>query len=109
MKSTKSAVLLQLRARFPDVSLFIIERTDVILLMRIEVPADARGKGVGTAVMRELCAYADALKTRISLTPSVDFGGKRERLVRFYARFGFVEDASPHRNEDVNAMNRAPR
>ena len=53
-----------------------------------------RKQGVGTAIMRELCEFADRNAAEISLKPASngDYAAttSRGRLVRFYMRFGFV-------------------
>jgi GNAT superfamily N-acetyltransferase len=68
----------------------------------IEVPRADRKQGVGTAVMNELVDYADRVGKRIFLTPGLpdDRHGttSRGRLVKFYKRFGFVENKG--RNKD---------
>jgi GNAT superfamily N-acetyltransferase len=55
-----------------------------------------RKQGVGTAIMRELCEFADRHAAEIRLkTASKDdhvATTSRARLVRFYKRFGFVTD-----------------
>jgi predicted GNAT family N-acyltransferase len=55
-----------------------------------------RKQGVGTAIMRELCEFADHHAAEISLKPASkdDHAAitSRARLVRFYKRFGFVKD-----------------
>ena len=62
---------------------------DVLILSRIVVGKENRGKGIGSAVMRRLVAFADRHGLRIGLTPSGDFGGSVGRLKRFYKGFGF--------------------
>jgi GNAT superfamily N-acetyltransferase len=55
-----------------------------------------RQQGVGTAIMRELCEFADHHAAEISLTPASkgDYAAttSRARLIRFYKRFGFAAD-----------------
>jgi GNAT superfamily N-acetyltransferase len=67
---------------------------DMIELSKIVVPD--RKRGTGTAIMRELCAFADRNRVGIRLTPASkgDFAAttSRARLIRFYKRFGFVEE-----------------
>lgn len=60
-----------------------------MILHKIVVDPSARGTGVGTLVMQELCDAADEWGIRIALTPSADFGGSKSRLVGFYNGFGF--------------------
>ena len=53
-----------------------------------------RKQGVGTAIMRELCEFADRHAAEITLKPASkgDYAAttSRARLIRFYKRFGFV-------------------
>jgi GNAT superfamily N-acetyltransferase len=55
-----------------------------------------RKQGVGTAIMRELCEFADRHASEIRLTPASkgDYAAttSRARLIRFYKRFGFISD-----------------
>jgi GNAT superfamily N-acetyltransferase len=55
-----------------------------------------RKQGTGTAIMRELCAFADRHAAQISLKTASKGDHvattSRARLVRFYKRFGFVPD-----------------
>jgi GNAT superfamily N-acetyltransferase len=55
-----------------------------------------RKQGVGTAIMRELCEFADRHASEIRLTPASrhDYAAttSRARLIRFYKRFGFLID-----------------
>ena len=53
-----------------------------------------RKQGIGTAIMRELCAFADRHAAEIRLTPASKGDNaattSRGRLIRFYKRFGFA-------------------
>jgi GNAT superfamily N-acetyltransferase len=55
-----------------------------------------RKQGVGTAIMRELCEFADhhAAQIRLKAASKGDYAAttSRARLIRFYRRFGFVMD-----------------
>lgn len=71
-------------------------------LSMIEVPRDARKKGVGSAALQDVVDYADEQGRRIVLTPGLKDAHhgttSRGRLVDFYKRFGFVENKG--RNKD---------
>jgi hypothetical protein len=72
-----------------------------------------RKQGVGTAIMRELCQFADSNAAEISLKPASkgDYTAimSRGRLVRFYRRFGFVvEKAKPAEFSIIPTMSRKP-
>ena len=62
---------------------------DVLSLDRIEVPIKARGKGVGTAVLKGLISLADEYKFDITLTPSEEFGSDLKSLRKWYRHHGF--------------------
>jgi hypothetical protein len=88
--------------------------TDDLRLALIVVPEGARCSGAGTRAMRELCAFADAWGRRVLLSPAESGGAygttSRERLERFYARFGFREADCAARDATLpDAMAREPR
>jgi len=61
-------------------------------MLGISVAREAQGQGVGGALMRALCDYADdwAHLLRIELTVFVD----NERAIALYRRFGFVHEGT---------------
>lgn len=81
----------EIEGEFPGVvlDLGLSAGGDVLILSRIVVGKENRGKGIGSAVMKRLVAFADRHGLRIGLTPSGDFGGSVGRLKRFYKGFGF--------------------
>lgn len=79
------------------------------VLDKIIVPDDRRRAGLGTEIMAAITAAADAAGARMTVTPSIDFGGTLTRLTAFYGRFDFVRNAG--RNKDYSTrqtMLRAP-
>lgn len=81
-----------------------------VVLARIVVPDDRRRRGLGSAVMRDLCDWADQNGRTLALTPATDFGGTKAGLLRFYKRFGFVTNRGPTRDLSVSeTMLRFPR
>jgi len=96
-------------------TLLLSEHNDVISIDMIEVDSDKRKEGVGSAVIQEIVNYADANKKEISLLPALSDDRKgttsRSRLVKFYKRFGFVENKG--RNKDFSkkggSMYRLPK
>lgn len=72
-----------------SLSISYSEYSNTIIFSRIVVNKENRSEGIGTAVMKELCAFADQQHIRIALTPSSDFGGSKGRLTKFYRAFGF--------------------
>jgi len=78
------------------------------------VPKGIRKEGLGTKVMEELIRYADAHGFRLILSVAVhdDRMGttSRARLIRFYKRFGFVENKGRNKDFTVRAsMIRKPK
>jgi len=65
-------------------------------LSMFEIPKDRRKQGIGTKIMQELVDAADEEGKRIVLDPGLrdPLHGttSRSRLVKFYKRFGFVEN-----------------
>jgi GNAT superfamily N-acetyltransferase len=79
-------------AKFPGLDRLEIERDSFgrLRLGWIIVDRDAQNQGIGTKVIRELTRLADENGERLVLTPAE---GERDRLVAYYRRFGFVENA----------------
>jgi GNAT superfamily N-acetyltransferase len=66
----------------------------------IEVDKASRNKGLGTAFMEDLVAFADLTGKQIRINPSDELGAtSKGRLEKFYKRFGFVEN-KPGKNKD---------
>jgi predicted GNAT family acetyltransferase len=92
------------------VGLDIYENKSSLRLSRIIVKDDCKGKGVGTSIMEELIDYADKNKQIITLTPSSDFGGNKNRLIQFYKRFGFKQNKGIYKSyEYTDSMIRYPK
>ena len=83
-------------------TLFIGETGNVITVDSIIISKDKRKDGIGTGIMKDIILYADSIGKRVELTPGLrdDKHGttSRSRLVKFYKRFGFVENKG--RNKD---------
>tara|TARA_B110000459_G_scaffold97328_1_gene108407 strand:- start:3643 stop:5043 length:1401 start_codon:yes stop_codon:yes gene_type:complete len=67
-------------------------------LSKIEVSGDERNAGQGTKVMQDIVDRMDREGAIITLTPDDAFGGNKNRLIKFYKRFGFVPNKG--RNKD---------
>lgn len=68
---------------------------NVLCLDKIQVSADDRRGGIGSAAMKDVCDFADEYGLRIWLTlaspDNKEFGTESiEKLQKFYSRFGFV-------------------
>ncbi len=83
-------------------TLFISEKDGKMSIDMIEVEEKYRGMGIGSRIMNILTDIADNNQYLIELIPSVadkDIGTtSRSRLIKFYKRFGFVENKG--RNKD---------
>jgi GNAT superfamily N-acetyltransferase len=68
----------------------------MIELSAILVDKENRKQGAGSGAMRDLCEYADDRQLIITLIPGVkdrhQGTSSRSRLVKFYKRFGFIEN-----------------
>ena len=68
-----------------------------------------KSKGIGTLIMEEIISYADKQNKIIVLSPSKDFGGSVPRLMKFYKRFGFVENKGRNKDYEISeTMYRSP-
>ena len=84
-----------------------------LVLSMLVVKKECRKQGIGTKIMQMICDYADKNSLVIGLTPAdrhKDNGTtSRERLIRFYSRFGFYRNKGRNRNyRTMNAMLRWP-
>ena len=68
------------------------------VLSKIEVSGDERNAGQGTKAMQDIVDRMDREGATIALTPDDAFGGNKNRLIKFYKRFGFVPNKG--RNKD---------
>jgi hypothetical protein len=68
------------------------------VLSKIEVSSDERNSGQGTKAMQDIVDRMDREGAIIALTPDDAFGGNKNRLTKFYKRFGFVPNKG--RNKD---------
>lgn len=80
---------------------------NTIKLDSIIVNKGSRKAGVGSQVMNAITDYADEHDLRIVLTPGTkdDSHGttSHARLIRFYKRFGFVENKGRRKNYCISA------
>lgn len=93
-----------------NVQLSLSELGDIISLNKIIIPEEQRGTGIGTEVMKRIIDYADENQKIISLTPTEDYGGKKSKLIKFYKKFGFVDNKGKNINyETKDTMIRNPK
>jgi hypothetical protein len=99
MRASDDGIEAELRAKYPDAKINISgDAKSGYTLSRIEMPKSRRSSGVGTSIMQDFAAMADAEGAKIRLTPSKDFGGSVPRLKDFYKRFGFVENKGKNKD-----------
>lgn len=92
------------------IGLDIYENKTSLKLSRIIINPDQRQSGIGTQIMTDLVNYADAHRQIITLTPSADFGGNKNKLVQFYKKFGFKLNTGVHKSyEFMDTMIRYPK
>jgi len=100
---------------FTDIKIF--ERKDFIYIHKIVIPQELRDKGIGTQIMNDICDYADSKNKTITLLLNDEdyeeekgWGTKsKDSLIRFYKRFGFVENKGSNQNNlMVDDMYRKP-
>ena len=73
----------------PGIKLDVSEKRGNVAISRIVIPKEERNSGTGSAVLRQILAYADAKGLTASLSPSTAFGGSKAGLERLYGRLGF--------------------
>ncbi len=99
--------------RQQEVTLYVFEQIDKILLESIIVPKNIRKQGIGSQIMQELINYADKVGKRLELSPGQkdDYHGttSKKRLINFYKRFGIVENKGRNKDFTTNkTMYREP-
>lgn len=98
----------QIKKTYPQLSKFGLsvprdagyDRQSVNLAM-IEIKSEYRNTGIGSLVMKDLISWADQNNMWITLSLAEKHKGgttSRSRLVKFYKRFGFIENKG--RNKD---------
>lgn len=81
-----------LRAHVPGLALMVGCDDRRMIIGVIAVPPELQGQGHGTAVLRRLCAEADARGLTAMCTPTDEYGADLDRLHRWYRRHGFAPD-----------------
>lgn len=100
----------KLKDEYPGLKISLTGTGDVVTLQRIELPAESRNMGTGTAIMQQITSWADANGKTVALSPSSDFGGNKARLNEFYKRFGFVDNKGRNKDYAISeTMYREPK
>lgn len=85
----------ELKQKYPQIQdLFVHISADKSLYIadiRVKTP----GQGIGSKVMADIKAFADAHNLTITLSPQAD-PRKKEKLRRFYKRHGFIPNKGRH-------------
>ena len=86
-------------------ALFLYENANDITLSSIII--ENKNEGLGTKILNDIINYADDVQKRVLLTPGLkdDKHGttSRSRLVKFYKRFGFVENKVRNKDFTISA------
>lgn len=94
--------------------IYMDSRKNSLFLSDLYVKAEFRGTGVGSAVMREIVAFADSKHISIVLIPEPEGRGSMKKLLGFYSKFGFVVNRGKKRDYFLSepfslSMYRVPR
>ena len=114
-ESFNSTVEIEKKWRDRVDSLFLSEDHKYIRLHNLVVGKGDRKQGIGTKIMEDIVAYADKSQKVARLSPALkdDRMGttSKSRLVKFYKRFGFVQNKGRNKDFVYNAdeMYRDPR
>lgn len=107
---TRDDLVTSIKAANPELKIDLTGDGGTVNLNKIIVPEGDRSAGVGSSVMTQITDWADANGKKIALTPSTDFGGNKTRLVKFYKRFGFVENKGRNKDFTISeSMVREPK
>jgi len=106
----KQGIQTILREKYPTADLDIFEMDRGIELSKIALPEGQRSQGLGSKIMDDLIAYADANNLKVATTPDTTFGGSsKKRLEDFYKNFGFKFNKNRNKDFDFkNSMIRQP-
>ena len=69
-----------------------------LTLDKIIVNPESRNKGIGGNFMNDLISYADETGQPIRLTAAGDFGGNKSGQMRFYKKYGFIENKGKNKD-----------
>lgn len=101
-----------IKAEYKDKTdyLFLHEKNDgTISLDNMVIKKEYRNQGIGTQILNDVIAYADANGKTITLTPTTEFGTK-SRLTKWYKANGFVENKGKNADYRLSdTMYRLPR
>jgi len=106
----KGAQELMDRASQKGIDLVLSASPGRVRVNKIVVPAERRGRGAGSEMMKEIIEFADNNGVTLSLDPSADFGGNKKRLEKFYKSLGFESNIGRKRDFEITeSMRRYPK
>lgn len=94
------AIGIRLAGKYPGAVLDLSGRPEqgYVVVDRIQIHADDRGKGLGRKLMEDLIALCEENDWALALTPSDFAGSSVPRLKKFYKSLGFVENSGKNKN-----------
>lgn len=104
----------QLQAKYNEYieqfHIYYDELNNSIFLSDIYIKEKYKDRGWGTKIMKELCQFADSKKLTIVLIPAPEsiHPKAQSRLIRFYRKFGFIENNGNIQFDDMG-MYRLPK
>ena len=85
-----------LNKKYSGIRIYIFDSRGDIKLDSIIIPKHLQNQGIGTQILNEITEFADSKNKRLILSPAqqdkIHGTTSRGRLVKFYKRFGFVEN-----------------
>lgn len=91
---------LRLAGKYPGAVLDLSGRPEAgyVVIDRIQIHADDRGKGFGRKLMEDLIALSDERGWALALTPSDFAGSSVPRLKKFYKSLGFTSNSGVNKD-----------
>lgn len=98
-----SALSTSLKSKYPIKDLFLsINSVGNLRIVSIIIDKEHRNMNVGSDIIKEINQFADKNNLKITLTPGLKDKHhgttSRSRLIKFYKKFGFIENKG--RNKD---------
>jgi GNAT superfamily N-acetyltransferase len=78
-----------LRNKYPQLTIWLTEEPDKIILNDLRARKEMRGQGFGTSFMKDLIEYSKKVNKPIYLTPETSSG--KNRLISWYEGLGFKD------------------
>ena len=88
---------------------FIEVSNKLVTIEIIGIPKKLQGQGLGSKIMNNLISYADKNKIVLQLRPAASSTHSRSKLIKFYSKFGFIENKGPNSNPNYQYMYRLPK